>query len=127
MKNKMANARQAHIWVGSRRGYDGPSLTREDVLEAVASYQREAPEDERGTARLTPTTFVFQDYVEEGWEISLLLYPRFPQSPVGFKMGAHQLAIHLMKTLSQNRVSVLVEGTTTLYENENAEQGPSRG
>lgn len=115
---------EAKIYVGQREGYDGPFITEQRVSDAIASYQRAAPESERGCVRITQTRYQFIDYVELGWEIGLLQYPRFPLDNVSRAKFAKNLAIHLLNELNQNRVGVVSGINTYLYSQDDAQESP---
>ena len=114
----------ANIFIGSCEGYDGPCFTEYRVLEAIAEYQRLAPEGERGCVRISECTYKFAAYEEAGWVISVLNYPRLPLSAANLERFARRLAEHLLVTLKQNRVSVEMPTETLLFESDGAEQAP---
>lgn len=106
---------EARIYVGSREGYDGAVFDRSRVEAAIAGYQTTAPEQHRGCVRITPTRFQFDKYTEDGWEIGLMDYPRFPVGPENMKVFADNLARHLLVELKQNGVGLVMPHVTMMF------------
>ena len=56
--------------------------------------------------RLSPTTFVSKDYVEEGWEIAVVRYPLREDSDEEIIQWAGELAAVLMKRFQQEQMAL---------------------
>jgi hypothetical protein len=121
--------REARIYVGAREGYDGPEVTWERLSRAVADYQGSACASERGCVRVLPAMFHFRDYMEGGYEVGIVDYPRFPIAE-GVERFARKLAEHLLLTLNQNRVGYALTDPVwgnkfVLLEREGAQENPA--
>ena len=117
------NYYNARIYVGAREGKDGPEITREKLVQLVAEFQK----SQMVPVRITPTTYVAGDYIEDGFEIGVTAFSVHEQEAGRFVEG---LAAHLMHTLKQTKVGVSCEwhgpyvgqfgGTLTFLEDLNA-------
>jgi hypothetical protein len=73
---KRTSAFEVRLYMGSRKGYGEEQYASHHVVRAIAEFQHAAEQDEPPIpVRLSPTTFVSRDYVEEGWEIAVVRYP----------------------------------------------------
>lgn len=126
VKFKKESFYEARLYIGSRRGYNGPVFSQWELNQAVGDFQVLLG-DKASAVRVTPTTFQFGTYVEAGWEIAAIQYPRFPKDEVVIKNFMVQLAKHLMEKFDQNRISVSDPEEVVLLEREDAESGPNPG
>ena len=108
------------------RGYDGEKFTREELIEAIGDYQKTIGQEQAMAVRVTPTAYVYQDYVEDGWEIGCINYPRFPKEHKQMHDFMLGLANNLLSRFQQNRMSVVSPTLTVLIESDNPEQGPKK-
>lgn len=115
---------EASIFVGSRAGYEGEGFGVNRVLAAIAAYQKIAPESVNGTVHVSEGWYVFKNYVEFGWKIGLINYPRFPNGEQNLRDFAIALGRHLLVELSQNRVGIVMPRETVLLTSPNAEEHP---
>lgn len=106
------------MFIGSKEGYDGRIFAREELIEKVRQFQKQM---DMVSVRITPTTYLAGDYVEDGWEIAAINYPRFPKDPTAFMKN---LAIYLISELKQNRISIMTANETFLFESDSAQQNP---
>jgi hypothetical protein len=73
---KRAKAFEVRLYMGARRGYGEEQYPADKVIRAISEFQAGTEDDEPPIpVRLTSTTFVSKDYVEEGWEIAVVRYP----------------------------------------------------
>jgi hypothetical protein len=121
---KIVDTWEARIYVGSREGYEGRPFGAREVLDAIALYQRNTPEERRGCVSVTPTSYKFDKYEEQGWVVGIMAYPRFPQSGRDLLAFSEALAYHLFEALKQNRVSVATPHLTVMFERGDAQQHP---
>jgi hypothetical protein len=117
---------EVRAYIGSVRGYDGASFSKEDLIGAIGHYQKVAEQGIVMAVRVTPTSFVYQDYVEDGWEIAAINYPRFPKQQGQVDDFMIGLAKYLLNRFEQNRMSVVSPSITVLLECENPEENPKR-
>ena len=120
---KYCKTYEVKLHIGSLRGYHGEKFTKEELIAKISAFQKGMLWAAQ-TVRVTPTTFVFQDYVEEGWEVVCINHPRFPKDKKSIKKFIRELAKYLIKELEQNRISVTEPVYTITFESENVEQHP---
>ena len=113
---------EVRIYIGSREGYEGPLLTRDDLRNHIGKFQAESGEN-TNPVRLTETAYIFKDYEEYGWEIATIQYPRFPKPVQAINRFALDLAESLLNRFKQNRISVIFPDEIIMLEADNAQQG----
>ena len=121
---KSCQTHEVSLYIGNIRGYNGEPFTKDDVIKAISEYQI-AKGNECVSVRVTSTTFVVKDYVERGFEVAAINYPRFPKKPVAIEQFMVGLANCLLITFQQNRISVVGAENTILIEAPNPEQHPA--
>ena len=122
MNVKNTESYEVKLYIGSKEGYKGRSYTEEELIKSIGDYQGGCEAECKIPVRVTPTRFVYCDYQEKGWEISGILYPRFPKTKENIDKFMSGLAEFLMKTYKQNRISVIFPDRITLFESDDAEQ-----
>lgn len=124
LKTRKEKFYEAKLFIGSRRGYDGPTFSQWELNQAICDFQKS---NEQGacSVRITPTTFQFGTYVEGGWEVAAVKYPRFPVAECVIRSFIIALAGHLIEKFGQNRISVTTPEEVILLEREDAEDGPN--
>ncbi len=113
---------EARIYIGSRRGYNGPKITKKVMKFSIKMYQTIKGLEKASPVRLTPTTYLWQDYEEKGWEIGIINYPRRPLGPLALQEYAMDLAAYLLEEHGQNRISIEFPDETVMLEADDAEQ-----
>ena len=109
-KIKKSATYEVKFAIGSREGYDGPSFTKDQVMDAIGEFQKFCPISQ--PVKITDhVTFVMKDYREDGWDISAICYPnhppdRGPNDPAQVKEFMFALAEHLLYHFKQNRITV---------------------
>tara|TARA_R110000851_G_scaffold283841_1_gene437392 strand:- start:64 stop:444 length:381 start_codon:yes stop_codon:yes gene_type:complete len=69
--------------------------------------------------RITKTTFVCSPrYVEDGWEIAAINYPRAKTDPEMIKQFMEILAEDLLITFQQKRITLVTPSISIMYESE---------
>lgn len=127
----LTNSFGARIYLGSREGYSGREISEEELIKLIGDFQH-ADTQHSTVVRLTRTTFLWDHYVEPGWEIGLMNYPKGNYTPDLLHGFAKRLAEYLVFALKQNRVTVEWYNTnnasqalmseTVMYEHPQAEQ-----
>lgn len=107
------------LYLGSRRGYDGPSFMKQDVIDVIQTFQSKWTGN-YCTLRITETTFVSGEYQEDGWGIHAIHFPHYPVGIMNAVRFMKQLAKHLLSEFDQNRISVVTPVHTFMFENKNA-------
>lgn len=106
----------ACIFCGLREGYNGTLFAIEEVFDILQVMMKEEPFG----AMVTPTFYVYPGAVndaEEGVNVQLFDYPRFPRGKEWIDIKARQIAYKLMTELKQNRVSIMSPGYSVMLEN----------
>ena len=96
---------EVRLYMGSRKGYGEEQYAAQHVVRAISEFQRTTEQSESPIpVRLSPTTFVSKDYVEEGWEIAVVRYPLREDSDEDIIRWAGELAAVLMKRFQQEQI-----------------------
>ena len=114
---------EVKLHIGSMRGYHGTQFTKEELIKKIAEFQGKL-QWAAMTVRVSATTFVFQDYKEDGYEVVAINYPRFPKEKKRIKLFMRDLAKHLIIEFEQNRITVTEPKKSIMFESENAEENP---
>ena len=124
------NTFYANIYIGSIRGYNGSPFTLNQIIAAIARFQ-ENMEGKRNigiadivSVRITSTTYQIKGYMENGWEISAINYPRYPKDKDSIMVYMIEMAKFLLVTFEQNRITVVNPERSITFESENAESDP---
>jgi hypothetical protein len=105
---------EVKLYIGCREGYYGKEFTEDELVEAIGSFQSRY--DESAPTRVTKTRYVDQTYSESGWEIGVVNYPRKPRTKAQLHRFATDLAVYLLETLKQQRITFMTEKYTTVFE-----------
>ena len=119
-KIKYAPTYEVKAYIGSRRHYNGTDISKQDVIDVITSEQ--AQHEPTFPIRITKTEFISLDYREEGWELAVINYPRYPREKEALLSFMLQLGQKLCFQLEQNRVSVIAPDRTTMYESPDAKE-----
>jgi hypothetical protein len=110
---------EVRLYMGSRKGYGEEQYASHHVVRAIAEFQHMTEQDEPPIpVRLSPTTFVSKDYVEEGWEIAVVRYPLREDSDEDIIQWAGELAALLMKRFQQEQVSAVIRDELVVFARE---------
>jgi hypothetical protein len=115
---------EIYFTIGSVRGYHGTPFTKDELLDAIGSFQAQH-ERKHGYAcgvRVVPGTVIFQSYQESCWDVCVIQYPRFPVSKEMIRSFVEELALSLMEEFEQERITVVDPAITTMLEKEGADQ-----
>ena len=112
---------EARIYIGSRARYNGPLFTFSELRAAISKYQHEGGLNACNPVRITPTTYVWDDYMEEGWEIAVIDYPRQSKSHIVLRDFTFNLAAYLLERFHQNRMSIVFPDEIVMLESDEAE------
>lgn len=116
---KRANAFEVRLYMGSRKGYGEEQYGESNVIKAISEFQRGSDRSEPPIpVRLTPTTFVSEDYVEEGWEIAVVRYPLREDSDDDIIHWAGELAAVLMHRFHQEHISAVIRDELIVFARE---------
>jgi hypothetical protein len=116
---KRTSAFEVRLHMGSRKGYGEEQYAAGNVIRAISEFQRTTEHDEPPIpVRLTPTTFVSKDYVEEGWEIAVVRYPLREDSDEDIIQWAGELAALLMTRFHQEQMSAVIGDELVVFSRE---------
>lgn len=123
-ESKYAPTYEVTFCIGSREGYNGPSFTREDVLDQINEFQHKFPKSM--PVKVSDTvTFTMKDYRENGWEVSAITYPNSPASCSDVDSFMSKLAENMLYHFKQNRITIRYlngSGATIMLETKDAEK-----
>jgi len=113
---KRTKAFEVRLYMGSRKGYGEEQYASHHVVRTISEFQQKTKQDEPPIpVRLTPTTFVSKDYVEEGWEIAVVRYPLREDSDEDIVQWAGDLAAVLMQRFQQEQISAVIRGELLVF------------
>ena len=113
---KRTSAFEVRLYMGSRKGYGEERHAAEEVIQAISQFQHDSEHDEPPIpVRLSPTTFVSKEYVEEGWEIAVVRYPLREDSDEDIVQWAGGLAAVLMKRFRQEQISAVIRNELMVF------------
>jgi hypothetical protein len=116
---KRTRAFEVRLYMGSRKGYGEEQYASHHVVRAISEFQQTVKLDEPPIpVRLTPTTFVSKDYVEDGWEIAVVRYPLRDDSDEEIIQWAGELAAVLMNRFHQEQVSAVIRDELVVFSRE---------
>ena len=118
------------IYIGSVRGYNGTKILENEVVNAIGLFQKNHKKNPLPNAAdivsvtLSQTTYIVEDYVEDGWVIGAIQYPRFIKQEQAIFKYMYTMAEFLLERFEQNRLTLMTPITTRVLEKENAESHP---
>ena len=116
---KRTTTSEVRLYMGSRKGYGEEQYASQHVVRAISEFQQKAKHDEPPIpVRLSPTTFVSKDYVEEGWEIAVVRYPLREDSDEDIIQWAGELAAMLMQRFQQEQISAVIRDELLVFSRE---------
>ena len=110
---------EVRFYIGSREKYAGPEFTRKEVTTFIGQFQSERSEDMM-PVRVTPTSYVCEDYQEDGWELAVIGYPRTNKPKNIINRFVLDLAEAMLYHFKQNRISVIFPDEIVMLQNESA-------
>ncbi len=111
---KIVKSYNVQLWVGLKRGYDGPVHTINEVQKICQNYVN----DIGWCVTVTPTTFFYVNGNEPGVVIGMVNYPRFESTPEDITGKAIELGKIMMKKLGQFRVSITTPDETIMLSSD---------
>lgn len=111
MEYKRADYAECRLYIGSVKGYNGPPFSEAQLIRVVQDFQRGWEELNGYThvVRFSKCMFVCMSYIENGWELSVINYPRRPNKPFEIMKFVKELQEHLMIEFGQNRITVMYD------------------
>ena len=116
---KRTNAFEVRLYVGSRKGYGEEQYPADKVIRAISEFQASTKHDEPPIpVRVTATTFISKDYLEDGWEIAVVRYPLREDSDEEIVQWAGELAAVLMNRFHQEQISAVIRDELVIFAKE---------
>ena len=111
MNYKQADYAECRLYIGSVKGYNGPAFSEAQLIRVVQEFQRGWEELYGNThvVRFSKCFFVCIDYVENGWELAVINYPRRPKEIGYIEKFVRELQEHLLIEFGQNRITVMYD------------------
>jgi hypothetical protein len=122
LKIKSNKFHEVHIYIGSKEYYNGPEFTEDQLIGFIGEKQKEM--DFANPVRVNPTIYVWQDYRERGWQISIIDYPRRHKPHKCIDSFALGLAKSLLFYFKQNRISIVFPDEIVMLEADDAKENP---
>jgi hypothetical protein len=112
---KRTRAFEVRLYMGSHKGYAEERYAAENIIHAISKFQDTEDDEPPIPVRLSPTTFVSKDYIEEGWEIAVVRYPLREDSDEDIIQWAGGLAAVLMKRFQQEQISAVIRDELVVF------------
>ena len=117
MKTKVIGTFECRLYIGSI--YED---TKAPFYESKLIQEIHRVQDAFGKPvplRVTRTSFVCSpEYVEDGWEIAAISYPRAKTDPEIIEEFMEMLAEDLLVTFQQKRITLITPAISIMYESE---------
>tara|TARA_R110000824_G_scaffold68951_3_gene177738 strand:- start:258 stop:668 length:411 start_codon:yes stop_codon:yes gene_type:complete len=120
---KSKGSYEVSIFLGCLGREDGELFFERDLLYVIGMFQEEQRSKYKDAGwipvRVSPMTIVCgTSYMEKGWQVSAINYPRMSAHRRDIGSFMERLTIHLMKRFDQKRVTLVSPKKTVLYKNE---------
>lgn len=102
----------ARIYVGLKEGYDGIQHSPFEDEELLQKYC-----DEKGFAvEVKPTRYIYTNGNEDGIDVGIINYPRFPKMVEEIRIHAWEIAEILLLAFKQERCTIVFSDKTVMLE-----------
>jgi len=115
MRIKKSTTYQVNLFLGSINEETKEPFFKRDLYWEIGLFQ----DSQEGwvPVRVTPTTFVCgTKYIETGWEITVINYPRASAGTKSIDNFIKGLATHLLEVFKQDRITTTSPTKTVMYE-----------
>ena len=112
---RVERTKEIKIYLGCREGYTNREFSEEDLIKKISEFQLSYGPD-FASVRITKTLYINKEYAEGGWEISVMNYPPRPRTNKQLKLFADKLAVHLMESFKQQRVTMVKNRVTKTFD-----------
>jgi hypothetical protein len=123
IKTEECSTYEGFLTVGSVRGYGGEGVSKDMLLREVSNFQKAFKKvNSYGcSVRVIDSQIIYCDYLENCYDLCVINYPRFPLTESQIDTFLLQLAQYLLKSLGQERITVVKPGNSVMYEREDAD------
>tara|TARA_R110002020_G_scaffold264880_1_gene479655 strand:- start:3382 stop:3762 length:381 start_codon:yes stop_codon:yes gene_type:complete len=117
MKTKVLGTFECRLYIGSIYEDSKAFIYEHNLFQEIHRVQEAFGKPV--PVRVTKTTFVCAPkYVEDGWEIAAINYPRAKTDPEIIEEFMEMLAEDLLATLQQKRITLVTPSVSIMYESE---------
>jgi len=117
---KVTNTYNATIYCGFKKdGIPTGDGMYEPIAREAENILQEFCNNVGFCVTVKPTKFIYTGNNEEGIEVGIINYPRFPLSNSIIRSHAVEIATRLMHEFNQDRVSIVCSDQTIMLENKN--------
>ncbi len=111
----------ATINLGLTRGYSNESISKQEVIRFIQSYQNSLISKEKIylSASVSENIIVLSGQTEPHLKIEFINYPRFPYPENILKQSINNLGKLLMNKFEQNRIVIVYTDETIMIEKNN--------
>jgi len=120
MKVKIEKTFEVKLYLGSREAYKGREFSFDELTSFIGQFQKDR--DDACPLRIAQCSFIFEDYLEQGWEVAVINYPRFPKEEKELWDFMCSLGDALLEHFKQNRITVMSPTQTQMFESERAKK-----
>ena len=108
----------ATITIGLQKGYSEELYTKEKLIKALQDYQKKliTEKDIYLSACVLDCLIVLDNQLEPHLKIEFINYPKFPLEKEVFKSNINSLGEFLMKKFEQNRIVIVYQDETIMFE-----------
>lgn len=108
----------ATITIGLQKGYSNDLHTKESFIEAIQSYQKRVITEKNTylSVCVLDCLIVLNNQLEPHLKIEFINYPKFPLEKDVFKSNVNSFGEFLMKKFEQNRIVILYDDETLMFE-----------
>lgn len=115
MEIRSRSTYEVRVYLGSINEDTLKEFSKSDLAHEIGIFQESC--DQTIPVRLTDTTFISKThYVEEGWEIAAINYPRVETESSKIDVFMKDLAVYLLDKFKQNRISIIMPDETLMIE-----------
>ena len=108
----------ASITIGTQIGYTSDSYSKEILINYLQEFQKKQIQESviYLSAFVSEGSIVMNDQIEPHFKLDFINYPKFPIPEKRFKQEIELLTVFLMDKLQQNRVVVVYQNETKMFE-----------
>ena len=108
----------ATITIGLQKGYSEELYTKESLIKAIQGYQKKLITEKKIylSACVLDCLIVLNNQLEPHLKIEFINYPKFPLEQEVFKSNINSLGEFLMKKFEQNRIVIVYQDETIMFE-----------
>jgi len=115
MEIRSRSTYEVRVYLGSINEDTLKEFSESELVHEIGIFQESCKQTI--PVRLTSTTFISKThYMEEGWEIAAINYPRVETESSKIDVFMKDLAVYLLDKFKQNRISIVMPDETLMVE-----------